>query len=223
MDLLYNGAIRNLSFSGAIAYAFSNSFQTLEINVPCYTQTQSDARYIQQSNGFTLENSNGPELKIIARTSQSNIEFKGGTLRIRRESGSGSLNTHLQFPDTQNGNAFFFNSVTADAFQTSDNRLKDNQEDITTDEALSILQAVTPKKYTRNDKDNEPRHGFIAQELEAACSGHFACLVGTTEVIDDEIQPMKTVDYARLSAILWTVCRNLNSRLTDLETVNKSV
>lgn len=116
----------------------------------------------------TLTNSNGPQLKLIARTSQSNIEFKGGTLRIRRESGSGSLNTHLQFPDTQNGNAFFFNSVTADAFQTSDNRLKDNQEKITADEAFGILQAVTPKKYTRNDKDNEPRHGFIAQEWLSA-------------------------------------------------------
>ena len=43
VDLLYNGALRNLSFSGAIAYAFRNSFQTREINVPCYTQTESDA------------------------------------------------------------------------------------------------------------------------------------------------------------------------------------
>ena len=143
-------------------------------------------------------------------------------LRIRRESPAGSLNTHLQFPDSQSGNAFFFNSVTADAFQTSDNRLKDNQSEISAQEALGILQAVTQKKYTRNDKDNEPRHGFIAQELEAACTGNFACLVGTTEIIDDEIEPMKTVDYARLSALLWTVCRDLHSRLTALETANAS-
>ena len=116
--------------------------------------------------------------------------------------------------------------MTADAFQTSDNRLKDNQEDITAEEALSILQAVTPKKYTRNDKGNEARHGFIAQELEAAIKGkdNFECLVGTTDqIIDDDdqqIEPMKTVDYARLSAILWTVCRDLNNRLTALETAN---
>ena len=145
------------------------------------------------------------------------LNSRGGTLRIRRESGGGSLNTHLQFPDTQNGNAFFFNSVTADSFSTSDNRLKDNQQEITADEALTLLNSVTPKKYTRNDKDDEARHGFIAQELEAVCTGHFACLVGTTDQIDDDIPPMKTVDYARLSAILWTVCRDLNSRVQALE------
>ena len=95
---------------------------------------------------------------------------------------------------------------------------KDNQQEITADEALGILQAVTPKKYTRNDKDNEPRHGFIAQELEAAIgSGHFACLVGITELIDDEIQPMKSVDYARLTAILWTCVRDLHSKVQDLQ------
>ena len=138
-------------------------------------------------------------------------------LRIRRESAGGTLNTHLQFPDTQNGNAFFFNSVTADSFSTNDDRLKDNQEDITADEALSILQAVTPKKYTRNDKDNEPRHGFIAQQLEAACTGHFACLVGTTnQIIDDDdqqIEPLKTVDYARLTCTLWRCVQDLYKRL----------
>ena len=83
---------------------------------------------------------------------------------------------------------------------------------------------MNPKKYSRNDKKNEARHGFIAQELEAAIKGkaNFECLVGTTDMIDDEIQPMKSVDYARLTAILWTVCRDLSSRLTALETANAS-
>ena len=218
--LLYNGALRGLSFSGPLGHAFAQNFNEVILTCNSYTKKESDARYVQQSNGLTLANSNGPQVKVIARTSQSNIEFKGGTLRIRRESSSGSLTSHLQFPDSQNGNAFFFNSVTADAFQTSDSRLKDNQEEITAQEALSILEAVAPKKYTRNDKNNEPRHGFIAQELEAACTGHFACLVGTTDQIDDDIPPMKTVDYARLSAILWTCVRDLHSRLTALETAN---
>ena len=56
---------------------------------------------------------------------------------------------------------------------------KYNEQKITADEALTLLDSVAPKKYTRNDKDDEPRHGFIAQELEAVCTGHFACLVGT--------------------------------------------
>jgi len=184
-----------------------------------YSKAESNARYVADDpQSITFTNSNGPQLKVVARSAQSNLEYKGGMLRIRREAPNGTLTTHLQFPDTQNGNAFFFNSVTADSFSTSDSRLKDNQQEITAQEALSILEAVTPKKYTRNDRDNEPRHGFIAQELEAAVgTGHFACLVGTTERIDDELPSMKTVDYARLSAILWTCVRDLHSRVQALE------
>lgn len=146
-------------------------------------------------------------------------------LRIRRESSGGNFSSHVQFPDSSSGNTFFHNSITADSYATSDCRLKDNQEEITVDEALGILQAVAPKKYTRNDKENEARHGFIAQDLEAAIKGkdNFESLVGTTEVIDDEIQPLKTVDYARLTCTLRTVCRQLHSRLTALETANTSV
>ena len=144
-------------------------------------------------------------------------------LRIRRKNAGGNFSSHVQFPDSTNGNTFFHNSITGDSYATSDRRLKDNQQEITADEALRILDAVAPKKYTRNDKDNEPRHGFVAQELEAACTGHFACLVGTTDQIDDDIPPMKTVDYARLTTILWTCVRDLHSRLKVLETANVSV
>ena len=210
--------VRRLQANAPVSINIVESGRSILLHADCYSKSESNSRYLQTDpQSITFTNTNGPELNVIARGSQSNIEFKGGTLRIRRESPSGSFTSHLQFPDSQNGNAYFFNSVTADAFQTSDNRLKDNQEEITAEEALSILEAVAPKKYTRNDKNHEKRHGFVAQELEAACSGHFACLVGTTEIIDDEIQPMKTVDYARLSAILWTCVRDLHSKLEVLD------
>ena len=64
VNLLYNNTIRTQNFGGAIAYAFSNSFNTLEINVPCYTQTESNARYIQTApQSIIFTNSSGPELK----------------------------------------------------------------------------------------------------------------------------------------------------------------
>ena len=52
------------------------------------------------------------------------------------------------------------------------------------------------KKYTRNDKNNEPRHCFISQDLESAVgNSYFACLVGNTDG-DEDTQAMETMDYA---------------------------
>ena len=79
------------------------------------------------------------------------------------------------------------------------------------------------KKYTRNDT-GEDRHGFIAQDLEAACSDpFFAHIVGSTPATDDEGEEIagaaaiKTVDYSRLVALLWTTVRDLRSRVQELE------
>ena len=224
VDLLYNGALRGLSVSGPLGVAFAQNFNEIILTCNSYTKQESDANYVAQDpQSITFMNSNGPELNVIARSSRSELEYKGGMLRIRREASGGSFSSHCQFPDSTNGNTFFHNSITADSFATSDSRLKDNQEEVTADEALGILQAVTPKKYTRNDKDNEPRHGFIAQELETAIKGkdNFQCLVGTTDqIIDDDdqqIEALKTVDYARLTAILWTCVRDLHSKVQDLQ------
>ena len=79
-----------------------------------------------------------------------------------------------------------------------------------------------PKKYTRNDT-GEDRHGFIAQDLEAACTGHFAHIVGSTPAMDTEGEEIegaaaiKTVDYSHLVALLWTTVRDLRSRVQVLE------
>jgi len=90
-------------------------------------------------------------------------------------------------------------------------------------EAGAILDAVEGKKYTRNDT-GEDRHGFIAQDLEAACSDpFFAHIVGSTPATDDEgdeiagAEAIKTVDYSRLVAILWTTVRDLRQRVATLE------
>ena len=127
------------------------------------------------------------------------------------------MSNMVNFPNSTSGNVFFYNNVTADAFQTSDTRLKDHQEPITAEEALGILTAVTPKKYERNDKGGEKRHGLIAQELKAACanSEHFACLVGSAG--DEGEDSILAIDYARLSAVLWTCVKDLHLRLEVLE------
>ena len=54
--------------------------------------------------------------------------------------------------------------------------------------------------------------------MEAAVRGksNFESLVGSTEA-DDEEPSMKTLDYSRLTSILWTVCRGLSNRVRELE------
>ena len=86
---------------------------------------------------------------------------------------------------------------------------------MSTQDALDILTAVQAKTYVRNDQEGAPKFGFIAQEVEAAVAGkpNFECLVSSTA---DET-PIKTLDYARLSAVLWTCVKDLYSRVQALE------
>ena len=71
------------------------------------------------------------------------------------------------------------------------------------------------------------RIGFIANEFEDFIQGGWGNLVSSKKVLADSegvgIQPepvykdIKTLDYARLSAVLWQVCKNLDQRVKDLE------
>ena len=126
----------------------------------------------------------------------------------------------------------------------SDSRLKDNQATASLSEMLAIFDAVEVKTYERNDLSGQKRVGFIAQELEAALTGSFAHIVGQgtkqppsasavqaepVEPIEGEVpveaepepeQPQesfKTLDYARLTTILWGVCKGLKARIEALE------
>ena len=221
VNLLYNGAIRTLIFGGAIAYAFSNTFNTLEINVPCYTQTESKARYMQiDPSSFSVVNSNGPTLKLTTINTRTEMRYQGGVFRARRQAGNGTLTNHCEFKDSTGGATVFFNGVSS----SSDSALKDNQQAMNTQNAFDILGGVQAKTYTRNDQENAPKFGFVAQEMEAAVKGkdNFDCLVGSTEG-DEEEASLKTLQYDKLTAILWTVCRDLNNRLKILETAHTSV
>ena len=137
---------------------------------------------------------------------------------IRRTNAQGTNATVLTFSST-NQNVTCSGSFSSN----SDRALKDNELPITVAEAGAILDAVEAKKYTRNDT-GEDRHGFIAQDLEAACNDpFFSHIVGSTPATDDDGEEIegaaaiKTVDYSRLVAILWTSVRELRSRVQALE------
>ena len=99
------------------------------------------------------------------------------------------------------------------------------------DDCQRIFDAVEVTKYIRTDIE-QPRIGFIAQDLASMCKGPFACIVGrlpsadmpTEEVNEVEEEPLLTVDYSRLVTVLWGVCKNqqlacasLQGRVAQLE------
>jgi len=106
-------------------------------------------------------------------------------------------------------------SIVASAYNYfSDASLKDDVLDVDESECVAMLEAVASKTYRRNDLDDEGRRiGFIAQDLRDNAPAAFNVWAPTTA---DGVEIL-TVDYARLSAILWGVCRNLNARLAALE------
>ena len=136
---------------------------------------------------------------------------------IRRTNAQNTSATVLTFSSTNQ------NVTCAGNFSSNSDRvLKDNEVAITVAEAGAIVDAVEAKKYTRNDT-GEHRHGFVSQDFEAHCTGHFAHIVGEIPATDQEGEeiegaaPIKTVSYDRLTAILWTTVRELRSRVQELE------
>ena len=103
----------------------------------------------------------------------------------------------------------------------SDRSLKSNPVDASTEDALNMLKAVSARTYDRVDlPDSGSRLGFIAQEVEAAIPSSWGNLVGATSMAAERggtEQEIKTLDYARLNAVLWQCCRSLLARVEALE------
>ena len=99
----------------------------------------------------------------------------------------------------------------------SDARLKDDVQDLPSNDCLSLLKSVSAKSYVRNDlQDTNRRAGFIAQEVEAALAPSLGQnLVGTREL--EGGQTSKTLAYDRMAVVLWQCCRSLLARVEELE------
>ena len=107
-------------------------------------------------------------------------------------------------------------------YTPSDSRLKDDVQDLPSDECLDVLRQVSAKHYMRNDlADTTRRIGFIAQEAESALGPHLANtnIMGLIEreVQTGGTQTPKTISYERMSVILWQCTRSLLARVEALE------
>ena len=78
---------------------------------------------------------------------------------------------------------------------TSDARIKSGVQAASVDECTRLVKAVHPMAYTRNDMDDAPRVGYIAQDWERELSGGYRCIMGASE---DENGPLLALDYSRI-------------------------
>ena len=119
---------------------------------------------------------------------------------------------------TFNGNVTFADGST----NASDQSIKTVPQDASVDDSLAMLRSLSARTYQRTDlSDTSTRLGFIAQEVAASlpAAGTFANIVGSMQYAPaegDEPREILTVDYARLSAVLWQCCKRLDSDVTSL-------
>ncbi len=103
----------------------------------------------------------------------------------------------------------------------SDQSLKSTPEDASTEDCLQMLRNVSARTYSRLDLEpGKSRIGFIAQEVRDAAPPAFGGLLGTSSHSDrrgDAECEILTLDYARMSAVLWQSCRSLLARVEALE------
>ena len=104
----------------------------------------------------------------------------------------------------------------------SDRALKGQAQDANTQDCLDMLRQVSAKTYKRLDlpEGEGERLGFIAQDVEAACPNAWGNLVGTTQYKwsgNGEGGDIRTLDYARMVVPLWQSCKNMLTRIEQLE------
>ena len=120
--------------------------------------------------------------------------------------------------NTSTGYMTFFRGYGA----SSDQSLKGDAQNASTEDCLNMLRNVRAKTYRRLDlPDGEgERLGFLAQDVEAACPSAWGNLVGTAQYTWSGMPgggEIKTLDYARCICPLWEACRSMLARIEQLE------
>ena len=95
----------------------------------------------------------------------------------------------------------------------SDEKVKRNVRDADLEELQAIFDRAAPKRYDRADTDQKDRLGFLAQDLQ------HGGVTGKTMWGGEELL---TLDYGKLTAVLWGVCKRLQARVEALEKPKKA-
>ena len=94
----------------------------------------------------------------------------------------------------------------------SDAKVKENIRDADVEEMQEIFDRATPKRYRRKDVELDEQLGFLAQDFEGA---------GVTGKTRRGGEELLTLNYGRLTAVLWGVCKKLQARVEALESKKK--
>ena len=119
---------------------------------------------------------------------------------------------------TSNNKWTFFSGITT----PSDARLKNDVQDLPSEQCLHVLRQTSAVSYVRTDLSETTRRiGYIAQDVEAALGPSLANTNITDEILR-EISPgttetLKTLAYDRMAVILWQCTRSLLARVEALE------
>ena len=105
---------------------------------------------------------------------------------------------------------------------SSDQSLKGDVQNASTEDCLNMLKSVRAKTYRRLDlPDGEgERLGCIAQDVEAACPSAWGNVVGRAPLKwsgNPDGNELATLDYARLVCPLFEDCRAMLLKIEQLE------
>ena len=155
------------------------------------------------------------------RTGNTNTEFRGA-LAGGLSSGKVYM-TYLHATETLDFDCDIDNTgraVIGNIFDTtaSDERLKTNVKDVETNycDCVKNVKIKTfeykDEKFKYNDK-----YGFIAQHLQKHLPKEFDNIVKETKPKKDEGEPYLSINYMKLSLVLWGCCQEQQSKIENLE------
>lgn len=105
-------------------------------------------------------------------------------------------------------------SITGSMGNHSDESLKEDVKIADYGECQKVFDAIDVKTYKRNDYEiDKTRIGFLAQDFEKNINEDFQNLV----VKSPNINGLLGLDYARITCVLWGVCKNQHDIITDMK------
>ena len=191
-------------------------------------------------NIFTYSPTNGPSIIVDAqsdcgissswlfantfanRTGDTDTEFRGAI--------SGGLNsgkvymTYKHVTETLDFDCVIDNTggnVIGNLISTgvSDKRLKTNIQDIDDANYSDCVKNVKLKTFEFKDKkfENQDNYGMIAQDLQEHLPKEFTSIVRQNIPKKDEDKEYLSINYMKLSVVLWGCCQEQQSKIEHLE------
>ena len=217
LQYLSTGAyLKNISVGSGLTLTNVSTTTTpydLRVDIDLSSTNSDKLDVILHSGNFNyigFKNSLSTTANVFSFNHYTNINHNGSVQKFWGSSNSNTLVMEI---------SQYSSNVTApngSFVSNSDITLKDNVTDIDNNECIRLLETISPKTYTRNDLNNEKRVGFISNEFDNELNDDMKNIIGSLK--DDEGNHLTTtLDYARLTTILWGVCQQLNERIKALE------